>query len=140
MIIFATHNILTEETSQQGRLLLQCLRAYLIHMMYLAFDVHTQDTIKAGRAALARFSRMLEVKSVSVPPMIMTSRSFLQEYSIVYPDKVWAFPKLHAQQHAYDDILAKGVTANYSTKPNEKCHKPYRDTYEQQTNFKNVAP
>lgn len=38
------------------------------------------------------------------------------------------------------DIEAKGVTRNYSTKPNEKCHGPLKEAYQQRTNFKDVAP
>ena len=44
------------------------------------------------------------------------------------------------QAHAYDDIEEKGVTANTSTKPNEKCHGPLKDAFALQTNFKDVAP
>jgi len=42
--------------------------------------------------------------------------------------------------HLFDDILAKGVTRNYNTKPNEKMHGPLRVIYHRRTNFKDVAP
>lgn len=32
------------------------------------------------------------------------------------------FPKKHMITHIFDNILAKGVTHNYNTKPNEKMH------------------
>lgn len=38
-----------------------------------------------------------------------------------------------------NDILEKGVTLNYNTKPNEKMHGPLKDAYQMRTNFKDVA-
>jgi hypothetical protein len=52
--------------------------------------------------------------------------------------KDWNFPKLHALVHSFDDIVAKGVTRNYNTKPNEKLHSPLKKAY-MRTNFKDVA-
>lgn len=54
--------------------------------------------------------------------------------------KNWNFPKLHALLHSFDDIVAKGATRNYNTKPNEKLHGPLKKLYLNRTNFKNVAP
>ena len=34
----------------------------------------------------------------------------------------WNFLKMHLIKHLFDDIVAKGVTQNYSTKPFEKMH------------------
>ena len=45
---------------------------------------------------------------------------------------------MHSHQHAAEDIRMKGVTKNYNTKPNEKLHRPLRQIYLNQTNFKNV--
>lgn len=53
--------------------------------------------------------------------------------------KNWNFPKIHTHQHLFDDIRAKGVTRNYSTKPNEKLHGPLKKSYRLRTNFKDVA-
>ncbi|KAG2116966.1 hypothetical protein DEU56DRAFT_874124 [Suillus clintonianus] len=53
--------------------------------------------------------------------------------------KNWNFPKKHLISHIFNDILAKGVTRNYNTKPNEKMHSALRKIYLQRTNFKNVA-
>lgn len=53
--------------------------------------------------------------------------------------KNWNFPKNHLYVHLFDDIVAKGVTRNYSTKPNEQMHGPLRKIY-QRTNFRDVAP
>jgi hypothetical protein len=46
---------------------------------------------------------------------------------------------MHALLHSFDDILAKGASRNYNTKPNEKLHGPLKKAYLRQTNFKNVA-
>ena len=48
----------------------------------------------------------------------------------------WNFPKMHSHVHLFDDILAKGVTRNMNTKPNEKMHGPLKQSYQLQTNFK----
>ncbi|KAG2039871.1 hypothetical protein BDR03DRAFT_932955 [Suillus americanus] len=53
--------------------------------------------------------------------------------------KDWNFLKKHASSHLFDDILAKGATWNYNTKPNERMHGPVRGIYHNQTNFKDVA-
>ncbi|KAG1836199.1 hypothetical protein DFJ58DRAFT_847084 [Suillus subalutaceus] len=45
----------------------------------------------------------------------------------------------HSNAHVFDDILAKGATRNYNTKPNERMHGPLRAIYLWQTNFKNVT-
>jgi hypothetical protein len=47
---------------------------------------------------------------------------------------------MHTQQHIFSDILRKGVTRNYNTKPNEKLNGPLKKYYQRHTNFKNVAP
>ena len=52
--------------------------------------------------------------------------------------KNWNFPKLHALVHSFDDIVAKGASWNYNTKPNEKLHGPLKKAY-MRTNFKDVA-
>jgi len=46
---------------------------------------------------------------------------------------------MHLIQHLFDDIEAKGVTRNYSTKPFEKMHGPLKESYERRTNFKDVG-
>lgn len=50
------------------------------------------------------------------------------------------FPKLHAQQHTFEDIVAKGVLHNFTTHLFEWLHKMFKIWYEQRTNFKKVAP
>ncbi|KIJ07739.1 hypothetical protein PAXINDRAFT_25069, partial [Paxillus involutus ATCC 200175] len=53
--------------------------------------------------------------------------------------KNWNFPKMHTNSHVFDDIVSKGVTRNYNTKPNEGMHRPLKNIYRDRTNFKNVA-
>ncbi|KAI6022316.1 hypothetical protein BKA83DRAFT_4464009 [Pisolithus microcarpus] len=53
--------------------------------------------------------------------------------------KNWNFPKNHTCAHAFNDIEVKGVTCNFSTKPNEKMHGPLKEKYQRHMNFKNVA-
>ncbi|KAJ3548840.1 hypothetical protein NM688_g5244 [Phlebia brevispora] len=120
-IVFAAHSVVTEEASPLGYLMLQCIRAYLEHDMYLGLEVHTKETIALGRAALYRFAELLH------------------RFEERFPDKKWVFPKLHWQHHSYDDIWDKGVTRNYNTKPYENQHGEIKDTYEQRTNFKDYA-
>ena len=57
-----------------------------------------------------------------------------------YPDKSWNFPKAHTHCHAFRDILQKGATRNYNTKPSEKAHQILKLYYQLHTNFKNVIP
>ncbi|KAF9498309.1 hypothetical protein BDN71DRAFT_1428914 [Pleurotus eryngii] len=61
IILFASYNILTKEADEVGYLLLCCLRAYMDMQMYAGMQLHTEETISAGREAVARFSELLEV-------------------------------------------------------------------------------
>ncbi|KAG2104264.1 hypothetical protein BD769DRAFT_1630826 [Suillus cothurnatus] len=106
MIVFAAHDILTPSRCKLGHLLLRCIRYYVEFDIYVSLEVHTEDTIAAGRLALQNFSEIMDKHLIS---------------------------------HAFDDIVAKGVTHNYSTKPNEKMHGSLQKIYLQRTNFKNVA-
>ncbi|KAG1879750.1 hypothetical protein F4604DRAFT_1922961 [Suillus subluteus] len=125
MVIHATHAILTEDECPLGYLLLRCIRLFLELDMYAALQVHTTETISAGRHAIQAFS------------------TYLQQYidkSADESDKNWNFPKLHMSSHIFDNVEAKGATRNYNTKPNEKMHGPLKDLYLLRTNFRNVAP
>lgn len=46
---------------------------------------------------------------------------------------------MHLAHHLFDDIVAKGVTRNYSSKMFEKMHGPLKESYERRTNFKDVG-
>ncbi|KAF7431160.1 hypothetical protein PC9H_006880 [Pleurotus ostreatus] len=89
--------------------------------MYAGLQVHTDDTITAGRLAVQTFSSLIKSnKDAEVP-------------------KNWNFPKNHLYVHLFDDIVAKGVTRNYNTKPSEQMHHGIQKTYFT-TNFKDIAP
>jgi len=74
-------------------------------------------------------SPILASKSTAADP------SDIQEYE----KGGWNFPKMHLIQHLFDDIEAKGVTRNFTTKTFEKMHGPLGDSYVSVTNFKDVA-
>jgi hypothetical protein len=59
--LFATHNILTPESSPAGYHLLKCIRSYLDLDMYASLEVHTEETISAGRDELLNFGALLNV-------------------------------------------------------------------------------
>ncbi|CAL1715613.1 unnamed protein product [Somion occarium] len=92
--------------------------------MYLALEVHTEDTLNAGEHALLEFGDSLQA-------YIHTCPSETQ--------KNWNFPKAHTNKHAFADIRAKGATKNFNTKINEKLHGPLKDSYLLRTNKKNFA-
>jgi len=51
-------------------------------------------------------------------------------------DKDWNVPKMHSHTHAFSDIMAKGVTITYNTKPNEGTHSGPKATYKLISNGK----
>ena len=53
--------------------------------------------------------------------------------------KDWNFPKIHTHKHLFEDIIDKGATRNYNTKPSEKLHGPIKYAYLLRTNKKNIA-
>jgi hypothetical protein len=65
MIIFAAQSVLSRTHSELGYLLLRCIRCYVDLDIYAALEVHTEDTIAAGRDALSRFSTLMDVGSIS---------------------------------------------------------------------------
>ncbi|KAG2033410.1 hypothetical protein BDR03DRAFT_872154, partial [Suillus americanus] len=122
LLTFAAHAVLPNAgESKLAYLLLWCIRAYLEVDRYAALEVHTTKMIAAGREALQEFSELMD------------------KY-IKKSEASWSFPKEHLVAHLFDDIMAKGVTRNYNTMPNEKCHGPLKASYQDQTNFKDVAP
>lgn len=61
MIVYATHNILTEADCPLGYLLLRCVRLYLELDMYASLEVHTTETISSGRHTHLAFAALLRV-------------------------------------------------------------------------------
>ncbi|KAK0184967.1 hypothetical protein F5146DRAFT_1125354 [Armillaria mellea] len=116
-IIFVTHNILTKDNDEHS---------YIELCTYAGFNLHTEKSIQAIQEELLQFSVLIkEYEQLT--------------WSVDPSTKSWNFPKVHSHQHMVDDILQKGVTLNYNTKPNEKMHGPLKDAYQLHTNFKDVA-
>lgn len=61
MIIFAAQDILSSSHCKLGHLLLCCIRYYIEFDVYASFEVHTEETITAGRLALQKFSEIMDV-------------------------------------------------------------------------------
>ncbi|EMD38370.1 hypothetical protein CERSUDRAFT_113535, partial [Gelatoporia subvermispora B] len=125
IILFVTHNIINEDDHPQGYALLKCIRSYLNLDLYLSFEVQTDTSIEAARAELRLFMQLLTDYVSMVPTLEST--------------KDWNFPKIYLLMHSIDDMLAKGATRNMNTKPNEQLHHILKSTYQNMTNFKNVA-
>ncbi|KAJ7933262.1 hypothetical protein B0H13DRAFT_1592438 [Mycena leptocephala] len=120
MMIYAAHNILKDKI---GLILLKCVRCYLELEVYVGLELHTTDTIAAGRRQLKKFD---EYQKACL--------------GTEFEEKSWNFPKMHLHQHVFDDIERKGVTRNFGTKIDESMHGPVRAAYLRQTNFKDVQP
>ncbi|KAG2029713.1 hypothetical protein BDR03DRAFT_801240, partial [Suillus americanus] len=88
MIIYATHNILTEDKSPLGYLLLRCVQLYLEVDIYTAFEVHTTTTISEGRGAVQALTALIKQ---------YTTKTEDDDES----DKDWNFPKLHMMTHIF---------------------------------------
>ncbi|TFK59648.1 hypothetical protein BDN72DRAFT_890374 [Pluteus cervinus] len=133
-LLFAAHNILTEELSPAGYLLLKTLRSYINLDSYAAMRVHTEKTIAAGREEVKRFSaRYLEYAEyfgyIKKPD---GTDSDVLNVNIHYP-------KAHMHAHLFDDIIDKGVALNYTTMVNERLHHNLKEYYHDRTNFRNVG-
>ncbi|KAG1821702.1 uncharacterized protein BJ212DRAFT_1297041 [Suillus subaureus] len=124
MIIYATHNILTEQDLPLGYLLLRCIHLYLEMDMYAVIEVHMANTIHEGRHTVQAFAALMKQYITQMAEDIK---------------KNWNFLKLHMTTHIFDDIEAKGTSCNYNTKPNEPMHGSLKDWYLNRTNFKNIA-
>uniref|UniRef100_A0A0W0GC10 Uncharacterized protein n=1 Tax=Moniliophthora roreri TaxID=221103 RepID=A0A0W0GC10_MONRR len=107
---FCLLNVLLKEADNNGWILLCC------------------STIEWGRAAALQLSQLIQ-----------EYESQVQRQNEEDP-KLWNFLKAHTYQHAFDDIVKKGVTHNYNTKINEQMHGLIKDAYHLQINFKNFAP
>ncbi|KAF5346809.1 hypothetical protein D9757_013487 [Collybiopsis confluens] len=123
IFLFAAHDVIRKDKDKAGYALLKATRHYINMIMYAGLNVHTSDTIAAGRASTKTFA------------------DTLNRYR-TYPtglDKNWNLVKLHYLRHCWDDIESKGVLRGMSTKPNEKFHGPLRKIYLRRTNFKDTA-
>ena len=87
--------------------------------------------LQSGKKRLQFVKRSHDMDSAYNAPQILAS---MDEHS-----KNWNFIKNHSHKHAIDDIINKGVTKNYSTRPFERMHGSLKQIYLRQTNFKDVA-
>lgn len=115
------------------------MRSYLELDMFTSLTLQTETTLRLGQEELIRFEQRLKANIIlgNCYSTLLTLGN--KEYSALRPDKGWNFPKAHTHQHVFQDILTKGVTRNYNTKPNEKLNGPLKKFYQNHTNFKNVA-
>lgn len=61
IIIYGAYNILTEENSEEGYLVLRIIWSYLELDMYASLTIHTEVTLSAGREELLRYSDLIRV-------------------------------------------------------------------------------
>ncbi|THV00958.1 hypothetical protein K435DRAFT_818161 [Dendrothele bispora CBS 962.96] len=126
IFLFAAHDVFQDEAVPFQ--LLRALRAYLNMTMYGDLTVQTESTIQKGRDAVLKFSQM-----------IARYDHLNQRSGNLGLSKSWNFIKMHYHIHQFDDIIEKGASRVFGTKPNEKFHGPLRKIYHHRTNFKNVA-
>ncbi|KAG8690479.1 hypothetical protein FRC09_011965, partial [Ceratobasidium sp. 395] len=81
--------------------LIEIIRTQAELRALMSFEVHTEETMKLGR----------ELECT-------------KKYG-----KSFDFPKMHMLVHCFDDIWAKGASANFSTKPCEQMHGRLRHAY-----------
>ncbi|KAG1903419.1 uncharacterized protein F5891DRAFT_1127252 [Suillus fuscotomentosus] len=84
LVLFTAQDILHQSQSKLGYLLLRCIHYYIEFDIYASFEVHTKETIAAGRAALNKFSDLME--------------EYIPE-SQPETSKNWNFPKKHMITH-----------------------------------------
>jgi hypothetical protein len=107
--------------------------------MFASLTVQTESTLEFGKKELKIFEQAIQVGFEVYLFMWEFDYSLPQKYMEIYPDKSWNFPKMHSHVHLFADILRKGVSRIYNTKPNEKAHSPLKSFYQLMTNFKHVA-
>ncbi|KAJ7814830.1 hypothetical protein B0H14DRAFT_3090067 [Mycena olivaceomarginata] len=106
-------------------------------MIFAAHNILTTETDKIGVLLLACIRSYLELDmyaglELHTADTIADGRHQLQKFDQSL--------KAHLHQHLFDDIERKGVTKNYNTKISEPMHRPLRDVYHNQTNFKKFQP
>ncbi|KAL1938432.1 hypothetical protein VTO73DRAFT_11672 [Trametes versicolor] len=120
ILVPSSYKVLTPQASRRGHLLLRILRVYNKLDVLAGLDVHRESTLRKYAAGLVELYETV------------------QAYSAEYPDKNWNFPKFHTHQHLIQDIITKGASKNFNAKTFEGGHRPIKDIYIDQTNFKEV--
>jgi hypothetical protein len=84
------------------------------------------------------------VSLIGIETLLIKFLILIQEYSNNLDNaeqhENFDFPKLHAQEHAFDGIETKGVLRNFMARLFEQLHGPFKIWYERRTNFKDVGP
>ena len=81
MFVFASHNVLTQQASPLGYLLLCCLQAYLNLTMWQSLEVHTKHTITSGQQAVSQLETLIRVGYFFIATELVLINSFMKEYN-----------------------------------------------------------
>ncbi|KAF6744235.1 hypothetical protein DFP72DRAFT_1095451 [Ephemerocybe angulata] len=118
VFFYILQDVFTAE-DEEGCQLLACLHVFLNLNTLSSFENHSETTIKLIETELEQF--MTEIQKLC---------------DIIGEE--WLFPKMHLHMHMTRDILAKGVTRNYTTKTFETLHRALKEFYLWMTNFRDV--
>ena len=58
LLVFVAYNIVPRD-KKEGWSLLRCLRSFAIVDLYISFEVHTEQTLAAGRRELRNFAQRM---------------------------------------------------------------------------------
>ena len=135
-----SHDVITQSISGYRYQLLKCICRYQILQIYLSFDIYINSSISVLKNALVDWEKEIKVShwNAQLHKVCLTS-PFQVLGEMDSGSKDWNFIKNHSHKHAVDDIIQKGVTMNYNTKPFERMHGALKQIYHWQTNFKDVA-
>ncbi|KAG6370447.1 hypothetical protein JVT61DRAFT_12066 [Boletus reticuloceps] len=126
-VFYAALNVLTQASSPEGYCLLRMLGTYLRIDSLIGLDVHTDKTLAMIDEELVVFGDELQQYIRAVKRSDITTLKL-----------DWDFPKAHLWKHVIQDIQAKGVARNYSTRPNKKMHGTLKDAYADRSNGKDI--
>ncbi|KAG1842193.1 hypothetical protein DFJ58DRAFT_718051 [Suillus subalutaceus] len=85
-------------------------------------SVSFSDGTKYEDISKATLAMLTELMDVCFIYYILDRQKYIED-TLEICDKSWNFLKKHLSAHLFDDIKVKGVSRNYTTKPNEKMHK-----------------
>ncbi|KAF8316204.1 uncharacterized protein EI90DRAFT_3293745 [Cantharellus anzutake] len=121
--------------------LIHCVRNMAVINILFQCEILDDDRISRGHAALQELQQLTQGELVPATLIARSEdlREKMRSKRASDGQKSWSFPKFHILlHHSFSSFTAKGVPANSSTKPNEKEHKFFRDTFHA-GNFKNTA-
>ncbi|KIJ37767.1 hypothetical protein M422DRAFT_259605 [Sphaerobolus stellatus SS14] len=100
--------------------LVHCIRLLGIIRAISGLSVITEDQIKYLESCLPKYEK------------------YCSQVTRLY-SKNFNYPKHHSLVHLPEDLRAKGVTENYSTRPGEGFQQEVQQAYDQ-TNFRDIEP